>query len=197
MALLKQSGPGDQYEESDGSRSMQVRVIAVSSGADLSEAADGAPAPTLTQQIGGKDGSGNLQSLLTDTSGRAVTAQAGPYPSGAIPIQASSGNVAAAAAVATLDSDAAKTTYIAGFEITGAGATAGLPVVVTVAGLLGGTRSYIYTAAVGVLVANAPLLVSFLPPLPASGADVDIVVTCPSLGLGNTNNVANAYGYKL
>lgn len=33
------------------------------------EGADGATAPSLTMQVGGKDGSGNLQAILTDTSG--------------------------------------------------------------------------------------------------------------------------------
>lgn len=69
MALLNQAGFGNQYEESDGSKSMQVRVVSAASGSDSSEAADGAAAPTLTQQVGGKDGGGNLQTLLTDTAG--------------------------------------------------------------------------------------------------------------------------------
>lgn len=37
------------------------------------EAADGAVAPLNTLQVGGKDGSGNLQTFLTDTTGVLVT----------------------------------------------------------------------------------------------------------------------------
>ena len=123
--------------------------------------------------------------------------QSGAYPQGATPVANSSGNVANDAAVATLGSDAGKTTYLAGFQCSGAGATVGLPVTVTVAGLLGGTQSYTYAAVAGALIANQPLICNFDPPLPASGEDVDIVVSCPALGVGNTKNSVSAYGYKL
>lgn len=117
------------------------------------------------------------------------------YPSGSVPLIAGSGNVANASAAATLTPTATTTAYIAGFQVTGAGATTGLPVVVTVAGLLGGTRSYIYTAAGGALLPNDPLMVAFDPPLPASAVNTAIVVTCPALGAGNTNNAVVAHGY--
>lgn len=106
-----------------------------------------------------------------------------------------SGNVAAAIATATLASVAGKTTYITGFTVVGAGATAGLPVLVTVTGLLDGTLTYVYVAAVGALVANTPLNVTFPVPIPASAANTEIVVTCPSLGAGNTHNAVVATGY--
>jgi len=70
----------------------------------------------------------------------------GTFNANAVPLIAGSGNVAAASAVATLTGTASTTVYIAGFEVTGSGATAGLPVTVTVAGLLGGTRHYTYTS---------------------------------------------------
>lgn len=117
------------------------------------------------------------------------------YPYGAVPLSAGSGNVANASAVATLTGTATTTVYISGFQITGSGATAGLPVQVTVAGLLGGTRTFIAVAAVGALVANTPLLVTFDLPLPASAINTPIVVTCPALGAGNTNNAATAQGF--
>lgn len=119
------------------------------------------------------------------------------YPNGAIPINGKSAVVANAAAVATLDSDAGRTTYITGFEVTGGGATSGLLVDVTVAGLIGGTITYVYAAAVGALVANTPLLVNFSPPLPASAPDTDIVVTVPALGAGNTKCAVVAHGFKV
>jgi hypothetical protein len=112
-------------------------------------------------------------------------------------ISATSGNVANASAVATLAAVATKTTYISGFSVTGAGATAGLPVIVTVAGLLGGTQSFIYAAAAGVLVANTPLHIQFAEPIPASAINTTIVVTCPALGAGNTHNCVTAQGFQL
>lgn len=117
------------------------------------------------------------------------------YPSLATPLIAGSGNVANASAVATLTGTATTTVYLTGFEVTGSGATAGLPVTVTVAGLLGGTRSYTYVFAVGALVANQSLIVDFQTPLPASAVNTAIVVTCPASGAGGTNNTVVAHGF--
>jgi|EndMetStandDraft_5_1072996.scaffolds.fasta_scaffold188977_2 hypothetical protein len=110
------------------------------------------------------------------------------------PVNVSSGNVANAQAVATIPAVAGKRNYITGFEVSGSGATAGLPVTVTVTGL-DNTLSYTYSAAAGVLVANQPLVVSFPQPLPASAVNTAIVVTCPALGSGNTNNTVTAHGF--
>src|SRR5450755_2616266 len=120
-----------------------------------------------------------------------------PYPVGATPITASSANVAAAVAAATLAAVAGKTTYITGFAITGSGATTGLPVSVTVTGVITGTLTYTYTAVAGVLVANTPLVIHFSSPIPASATNTTIVVSCPTLGSGNTNNTTNAYGFQI
>lgn len=111
------------------------------------------------------------------------------------PLIAGSGNVANASAAATLTPTATTTAYISGFEVTGSGATAALPVTVTVAGLLGGTRSYTYNFAAGVLVGNTPLIVAYDPPLPASAINTAIVVTCPASGTGGTNNTVVAHGF--
>lgn len=120
-----------------------------------------------------------------------------PYPDGSTAITAASGNVAAATAAATLAAVAGKTTYIAGFSISGAGATAGLPVIVTVTNTITGPLSYVYVAIAGVLLANEPLHVSFNPAIPANAANTTIVVSCPTLGVGNTHNAAVAYGYQI
>lgn len=130
---------------------------------------------------------------LVDESGKPL----GPMPSGALALAASSGNVANAVAAATLVAVAGKTAYLTGFEVTGAGATAGLPVSVTVTGLLGGTLTFTYAAAAGVLVANQPLIIQFPIPLPASAVNTNIVVSCPALGAGNTNNTVSAHGFNL
>jgi len=117
------------------------------------------------------------------------------FPIGATPLIAGSGNKANASAAATLTGTSTTTVYITGFEITGSGATAALPVTVTVAGLLGGSQLYTYNFAAGVLVGNTPLIVQFDPPLPASAVNTAISVTCPASGSGGTNNTVVAHGY--
>lgn len=121
----------------------------------------------------------------------------GAYPAGATPITASSGNVAAAVATATLAGAASVTTYITGFEVTGAGATAGLVVTVTVTGTISTTLSYTVAAVTGALLINTPLIVEFPVAIPASAANTSIVVSMPSLGLGNTNATVVAHGYRV
>lgn len=125
-----------------------------------------------------------------------VTTIAGDYAVGATPLSASSGNVAAATATATLAAAASLTNYISGFQITSTGSTAAAVVTVTITGVLGGTISYTYASVAGVTLANQPLTVQFVPPLPASAANTAIVVSMPSLGAGNTNTTVNAQGYR-
>lgn len=119
------------------------------------------------------------------------------YPAGAVPITATSGNQANATATATLAATAGKTTYITGFEVTGAGATGALVVTVTVTNTITGTLSYTYVFVAGVTLANQPLIVEFPKAIPASAANTTIVVSCPASGTGGTNNVVNAHGYQL
>lgn len=132
----------------------------------------------------------------TPTNPISVQATAAYAPGVQTPLVAGSGNVANATAAATLTPSATTTAYLAGFEISGSGATAGLPVTVTVSGLLGGSRLYTYSFAAGALVGNLPLVVDFLPPLPASAVNTPIVVSCPAGGAGNTNNTVVAHGYQ-
>jgi hypothetical protein len=115
----------------------------------------------------------------------------------AVPITGSSGNVAASSAVATLAAAASKFTYISGFQATGSGATLGSCVNVTITGVVGGTMTYTFCAAAGVLISDAPLIVPFNPPLQSSSVNTAIVVTMPSLGTGNTNAAVSAQGYQL
>lgn len=125
------------------------------------------------------------------------TGLAGDYPVGAVPVQASSGNVANAAATATLPAAAGKTTYMTGFTISGAGATAALVVNPTIVGLLGGTATYTYTFVAGVTTPNTTLAIRFFKPLPGSAINTAIVVSCPAGGAGNTNNTVSVEGYQL
>lgn len=146
-----------------------------------------------------EDSASGDSTLQKSTSGAAhVLTQGSPaYPSGAIPITSSSGNLANAIATATLVSAVGKTTYITGFEVTGTGATAGLAVSVTVVGTITAGLTYTAAAAVGALVANTPLLVQFDPAIPASAANIAIAVSIPALGVGNTNSTVVAHGYQL
>lgn len=117
------------------------------------------------------------------------------YPASSSPLSAASGNVANASAVATL-SGSLGTTYISGFEVTGGGATAAALVSVTVAGLIGGTATYTIGVVAGASAPNAPLVVTFNPPIPASAVNTAIVVTVPALGAGNTNSAVVAHGFS-
>lgn len=147
-----------------------------------------ATALTLTNEEGAApalDIKGQLiMSPLPASGGMALTTQ-------------SSGNVAAAVATATLAGVAAKTTYISGFAVTGSGATAGSVVSITITGLLGGTATYTLAVVAGATLGNTPLILQFVPAMPASAVNTSIVVSCPSLGAGNTNNAVVATGYTL
>lgn len=121
--------------------------------------------------------------------------RAAPYQLAQTPLIAGSGNVANAAAAATLTGTASTTVYLAGIEMTASGATAGLPVTCTITGLLGGTRSYTFVYAVGALIPSPPLMVEYLPPLPAAAINTPIVASCPAGGIGNTNATMVAHGF--
>ena len=110
----------------------------------------------------------------------------------------SSGNVANATATATLPGTVGKTTYIQGFIVSGSGSITALPVTVTVTGVTGGTLHFTYCAAAGVLLGNNPLVINFSgSPLSASAQNTPIAVSCPAMGLGNTNNTVVAYGFQM
>lgn len=113
-----------------------------------------------------------------------------------VPVAASSGNVAAAQAQATLAASPGNITYISGFDFTFAGATGASAVLLTVVGLAGGTQSFVVTVPAGAAIGGVPLLVRYPEPLPASAPNTAIVVTCPSLGAGNTNACLNVQGFQ-
>ena len=151
-----------------------------------------------TNTVAQIDGTTNSETPQRST-GQAAWVAVRPVPAGTglVQLTGASGNVANATATATLAAAANQTTYIEGFQVTGAGATAALPVVVTVTGLLGGTQSYIYCARANPLDANEPLFVAFDPPIAASAPNTAIVVTCPALGAGNTNNAVCVQGFRV
>lgn len=114
---------------------------------------------------------------------------------GIVRVLATSGNVAAGAAAASIPAVAGKLNYITGFSVTGTGATAGQAVVITVTGLAGGTITFTHASATGVAVGNTPFNYEFPSPMPASAINTAITVSCASLGAGSTNNVTNVFGY--
>lgn len=111
-------------------------------------------------------------------------------------VTASSGNVAAASATATLPAGVGRTTYICGFALTSAGSTAAAVVNPTVTNVVGGTQTFVYTSVAGATLANPSLVVNYSPCQPATAVNTTIVVTLPSLGAGNTNAAAVAWGYQ-
>lgn len=140
------------------------------------------------------DPSGNAVFLAADAAGGLKSSA---LPAGATPLLAASGNVANASAVATFPQVAAVTNYVTGFTITGAGATGASNVIATLAGLLGGTASYIVTAPAGATVAIQRIEVTFPQPIPASAANIAIVLTLPALGAGNTHAAVVMHGFKI
>lgn len=113
-------------------------------------------------------------------------------------INASSGNVANAIATATLPGVVGRTTFLSGFSVVGSGVTtAAAPVLITITGLIGGTLTYVLCPVAGVFLQNLLIDRNFRPGIPASAPNTAIVITCPALGAGNTNNVANLQGYQV
>jgi hypothetical protein len=103
--------------------------------------------------------------------------------------------VAAAANNQTLAGAASLRTYIAGFTVTGGGATAASVIQVTVTGLTN-PLSFNIAIPAGAAVGVFPLQLEFDPPLPASADNTAIVVNVPSFGAGNTNASASAWGFQ-
>lgn len=129
--------------------------------------------------------------IRVDGSGNAIP------DAGGTAVGASSGSVANATASATLPAVAGKTNYIAGLEISGSGATAASVVTATITGLLGGTQSLTVPVVAGATLGNGLISIKFSPPFPGSAVNTAIVVSCPALGAGNTNNVVNVRGFVI
>lgn len=137
-------------------------------------------------------------SLEAGTAANPWNVTAAEYPFGATPLLGYSGNRANATATATLTGAASKTTYITGFEVTAAGATAAAVVNVTVTGLYGSsTLTYVFTFPAGAAVAATPLIVQFPRAIPSNSTNTNIVVTVPAGGAGNAYTAVTAHGYLL
>ena len=108
---------------------------------------------------------------------------------------ASSGNVANAAATATLAAVAGRTAKLLGLMVTGSGATAAATVTCTITGLNGGVLAFTYGVPAGAGVPATPFTLPILAPIPASGQNVAIVASCPAMGAGSTRLTISIIGY--
>jgi hypothetical protein len=146
-----------------------------------------AAADPVALKVQGADTIGNpIQVLVTPpgAGGTAVTMLAQSSANAA-----STNNISLAAA-------ANQTTYCTGFQITGAGATAGSVILVTLTGVVIQTQNYQLTIPTGAVVGVPNLIVTFNPPLPASAVNTAITLNVPSFGAGNTNAAAAIQGFR-
>jgi hypothetical protein len=139
--------------------------------------------------VAGTDGT-NVHTLVTDSVGRVVIGA----PIGNDLTASATG--AATALTATLPGTAGLTTFITGFEVTGAGATAASNILVTVTGTISGTLNYYLTVPAGTTTSIAFPPVEFTRPIPASGTNTAIVVNVPSFGSGNTAAAVTVHGFS-
>ncbi len=142
----------------------------------------------------GKTPTGTFAPLNLDAAGNLLIADAAAE--GGTAVSNSSGDVAAASAVATLAAAVGKTTYIAGLIISGMGATGAGPALATLAGIIGGTATIVVPVPAGATLGIAPIVVQFDPPLPASAVNTAIVLTLPTLGAGNLHAAVSAWGFQ-
>lgn len=153
----------------------------------------------VKQSSGGSAPDGSLYVTLADGAGNLnsnTSSYATPSSAGVTALQSSSGNVAAATATATLAGAASTTAYLTGFSFTGSGATAASVVNGTITGLLGGTMTFTVSVPAGATLGVTPVKMDFYPPIPASATNTSIVVSVPSLGIGNTNATVSSWGYR-
>lgn len=129
---------------------------------------------------------------MSESGGTQPTAPGGVITASAV--QNSSGQVANAIATATLAASVGKTTYLDGFEVTAAGATAALVVDVAVGGVSNALH-YTFVFPAGATTAATPLIVELPQPIPASAPNTAITVTLPAGGAGNTNACVSAHGH--
>jgi hypothetical protein len=133
-----------------------------------------------------------LSPLVGDLAGNL---QVAVQPNGT-PVYGGTASTIAGATTTTLTIPAGKMGYLDGFDIDGLGATAASAIVVTVAGLLGGTLTYEVGIPAGV---GVPLSYSkrFNPPLQCNAVNTNIVVTVPTFGAGNVAASTNVYGHYI
>ena len=120
-----------------------------------------------------------------------------PYPDGAVPINACSGNRSNATATATIPALDGYTAYLAGIYINGAGATAANVVTCAVSGLVGATMTLGVAVPAGVNAPLTPILLTFANPIPASAQNLAISAVMGAFGAGGLSATINTWGYYL
>lgn len=123
-------------------------------------------------------------------------AQSTPVPPANVQTGQSSGNVANAAATASIAATATRFSFVSEIDVTYAGATAGQCVTATLSGVFGGTRNYTICSPTGATVAGTPFVLNFTPPLSSTAINTQISFSVPALGAGNTNTTVNISGYN-
>ena len=107
-----------------------------------------------------------------------------------------SGQVANAAATATIPAVAGQLAVITGFEVYAGGATAAALVNATLANVQAGAQlTYPVSAPAGAALAAPIVSINFDAPIQASAVNTAITVTLPALGAGNTAAMVIAKGY--
>jgi hypothetical protein len=128
--------------------------------------------------------------LIGGASGQPFTG----YPAGATPLTAAFTGADTTTAAATLPAAVGQRTYVCGYSISGAGATAATPVNAVLSGLTTSLQ-YVYTYIAGATLANQTLQGTFLPCVPSSALNTAIVMTVPGAA-GNTNTAISLTGYS-
>lgn len=144
-----------------------------------------------------RDGKRPERVLAVNADGSINALPAGVTPGAAAPVFTLGSQAGAAAAIsATVAGVAGKTSWITGFQVTGAGSTAGGVISITVTGILGGNWQFKLAIPAGVTLGVTPLQVAFPIPYPASAQNQAITVNVPSFGAGNTDAAVSVQGFQ-
>lgn len=112
-----------------------------------------------------------------------------------VPVQAAAVSLVAGATTVTLPGAVGKFTYVAGFAVTGAGATAASGIQVVLSGIAVSLTYFIIVPA-GAVVSITPLVVEFSVPIPSAAVNTAIMLTVPSFGAGNLAAASSIHGFQ-
>jgi len=115
-------------------------------------------------------------------------------PPGAVPIAATSGNVANATAAAAFSAVDGQRNYLCGYSIRSLGATTAGTVAITSSGMASNLNHSYFTVA-GAGIQNQPMDIVFEPCM-VGLTSTAIFVSLAALGAGNTNAFINIWGYR-
>jgi hypothetical protein len=104
--------------------------------------------------------------------------------------------VTPATVTASLPAISSGTNYLAGFSISGTGASVPVIVHATIAGLATNNWDVVISVPSGNLSAITPVIASLVNPIPASAPSTAITLTVPSFGTGNAGVSIAVWGFK-